>query len=294
MRTWPHASLHLGPPRGCHHDRKAVVGGEGQRLGVQGHLHVAAHVALDDGLGAVVEDGRGHATEVGKGRQVTGPERDEVLARDVAAERVTAVGESHGEAVDVEGAVLGVDHPLVAPVHLGLGPGQHREAPVQVGLLRTDPRAGLGEIHLHALVAVGEAVLGNQALVDHRARETRLLVQPPVDVLGVGLDHLGRVGPPPHRRRRTRGGCGQVLLRGAVVTARLAGDLRPARTSRLQRPQCSNIHPVAERATWKGHPPRVLVGPNTEEDGTFWGPTERGRPTHQPVRGATYQGVRGQ
>ena len=85
------------------------------------------------------------------------------------------VRERHVKAVDLHEAVLGHSHPLVAPVDLGLGSRQHFEAPVQLWCHRTDPWTGLGQVHLHALVAVGKAVVRDQALVDHRAQQARLL-----------------------------------------------------------------------------------------------------------------------
>ena len=148
-------------------------------------------MTLHDGLGSVVKDDRGHATEVTKGRHVARPERDEVLARHEAAERVTAVAERHVKAVDVDRPRGRVDHPLVAPVDLSLRTGQDLEAAVQLGTLGTDPRAGLGHVHLHALVAVTETVLGDETLVDDRPGEVRLTRQPLVDETGVGLDHPG-------------------------------------------------------------------------------------------------------
>ena len=70
---------------------------------------------------------------------------------------------------------------LVAPVDLGLGARDDLEAAVQpgqrvvvaVGEFGGDPRPGLGQEHLDPLVVAGEAVLGDQPLMDHRALQRR-------------------------------------------------------------------------------------------------------------------------
>ena len=106
------------------------MGGEGDGLRVEGDLLAPAHVALHDGLRAIVEDLVGDPAEVGEGADVAPPEAGQVAARHEAAERVTAVAQRHVEAVDVDRARLGLEDALVAPVHLGLGPGEHFEASV--------------------------------------------------------------------------------------------------------------------------------------------------------------------
>jgi hypothetical protein len=133
--------------------------------------------------------------------------------------------------------------PLVAPVDLGLVTGEHLEAPVQVGPRGVDPGAGLLEVKLDALVAPGEAVVLDEALVDHGAREARLFLEPRVDERGEGLDHLGRVGAPRQRRRRRWRVLGQILLHGAPVAAGLAGDVRETRATLTQVLKRSDVHP---------------------------------------------------
>jgi hypothetical protein len=110
-----------------------------------------------------------HATEVSEGAHMTPPETREVLGVDEATEGVTRVRQRHVEAVDA----APLQCPLVAPVDLGLVTGEHLEAPVQVGSRGVDPGAGILKVELDALVAPGEAVVLDEALVDHGARETR-------------------------------------------------------------------------------------------------------------------------
>jgi hypothetical protein len=70
---------------------------------------------------------------------------------------------------------MGQQVTLVAPVNLRLPTGDDLEAAVQtpqrgvVGLLQRggDPRPGLGQEHLDPLVVTGEAVIGDQPLMDH-------------------------------------------------------------------------------------------------------------------------------
>jgi hypothetical protein len=126
-------ALELGPPRRGHHDGEPVVGGKGHGLGVQRHLLVAAHVFAHHRLGAVIDDRRRHPAEVVEGPAVAVPEGDQVLAGDEAGEGVPAEGQRHVEAPHVQRALRPVDEALVAPVHLGLGPGKDLEAAVQLG-----------------------------------------------------------------------------------------------------------------------------------------------------------------
>jgi hypothetical protein len=108
------------------------------------------------------------------------------------------------EAVDVEGALLGLDEPLVAPVHLGLGTGEDLEAPVQLGRSRADPLSRRSHIELHPLIGAGELVVVHQALVDHARLQPRLGLEPAVDDLRPRLDQLLRVPAPGDRGRGGR------------------------------------------------------------------------------------------
>lgn len=116
-------------------------------------------------LGAVVDDGGGHAPEVVERPAVAVPEAGQVLGGDEAGEGVPAEGQRHVEAPDVHRALGGVDKALVAPVDLGLGPGEHLEAAVELGGLGPQPLPGLGHVELQPLVGADEAVVGHQALV---------------------------------------------------------------------------------------------------------------------------------
>ena len=66
-----------------------------------------------------------------EGSPVTLPKGHEVLGGDEAREGVAAVTERHVKAVDLHETMRGRPHPLVAPVDLGLGTGQHLTTPVQ-------------------------------------------------------------------------------------------------------------------------------------------------------------------
>lgn len=193
------------------------------------HRISPADVTADDGLGAVVEDGGRHAAEVGKGADMTTPEGGEVLARHEAGERVARVGEGHVEAVDVLGAGQGLDHPFIAPIHLGLGSGQHLETAVKLGWSRADALPGLAHVELHPLVGALVAVVATQAVEDHGRLQLRLPFKHLVDHRGKGVDKAG-LGLAHHSGRP--GTCIglQILLHGTPIVTGLAGDLRPTRT----------------------------------------------------------------
>ncbi len=226
-----HPALELGTPGWGHDDAKAVVGGEGDGLGVQRHLGVAPHVLAHHRLGPVIDDGGRHPTEVVEGPTVAVPEGDQILGGDKAGERVPAEAQGHVEAPDVHRTVGRVEDALVAPVHLGLGPGQHLEAPVQLGRGRPQPLPGLGHVQLRSLVGATEPVVGHQALVDRGGLQPPFLGQPGVDQGGVGVDHLLPRRPAGGHRRRSIWGVGrEVLLHRPPVVAGLPGDLRPGGT----------------------------------------------------------------
>jgi hypothetical protein len=212
---------------------------------VQRHVLVAAHVLADHRLGPVVHDRGGDALKVVEGATVAVPERHEILGGDEAAERVPAVGQRHVEAPHVGGPVLRLDEALVPPVDLRLGAREHLEAPVQVGRLGPQPLPGLGHVELGALVGAAEAVLGDEALVDHRGPQAAVLGQHGVDERLVVVDQLPLVGAAGGRRRRPAGGVGrQVLLHRPPVVAGLPGDLRPGGTGLSQSAIGAQIHPL--------------------------------------------------
>ena len=92
----------------------------------------------------------------------------------------------HVERVDLRDADLGEQVALVAPVDLGLRTRDDLEPAVQpaqrvlvpVSEFGGDPRPGLGQEHLDPLVVAGEAVLGDQPLMDHRALDPQIGPQP--------------------------------------------------------------------------------------------------------------------
>jgi hypothetical protein len=164
------AALGLGSIRGGQPDREVVVAGERDRLGVQRRLLPAADVAAHHRLGPVIDDHRGHAAEVGERPPMAVPERTQVLGGGEAAERIAGIRQGHVEARHPQRPGRGGDLALVAPVDLGLSPSQDLKAPVEAG--RLGRRLGqaspvLPDIDLDALVVAGEAMLGDQPLMDH-------------------------------------------------------------------------------------------------------------------------------
>lgn len=102
---------------------------------------------------------------------------------------------------------------LVAPVDLGLGTGDDLKPAVQpsqrvlitLGELGGDQWPSLDDEHLGALVVAGEAVLGDQPLVDHGSLQPDVGTQPRLDHPDERGDQL-RLGASPRRRRgRDRG-----------------------------------------------------------------------------------------
>jgi hypothetical protein len=81
---------------------------------------------------------------------------------------------------------MGEQVALLTPIDLSLGAGHYLEAAVQpaqpvlitVGEFDRDPRPGLGQEHLDPLVVAGEAMLGDQPFMDHRALDGRVGAQP--------------------------------------------------------------------------------------------------------------------
>lgn len=91
---------------------------------------------------------------------------------------------------------MGQQVALVAPVNLRLRTRDHLEAAVQtpqrvvVGLGQRggDPRPGLGQEHLDSLVVTGEAVIGDQPLMDHGPFQGQIGSQPRLNPLHKRLD----------------------------------------------------------------------------------------------------------
>lgn len=188
-------------------------------------------MSFDHGLGAVIKDGGRDAAEVGKGPDVTSPESGEVLASHKAGEGVAGVGEGHVEAVDVLGTGQGLDHPFVAPVHLGLGAGQDLVVAVKLRQLGGDAFPGISNVELHPLVGSGVALVAAQAVIHHRRLELGLEREHLVDDRRPRLDEAGLMFA--SDGRGSAGGVGlEVLLDGAPVVACLPGDLRPTGAGR--------------------------------------------------------------
>lgn len=127
--------------------------------------------------------------------------------------------------------------------NLGPGAGQNPIAPVQVRRDGVHPSPGLGQVHLHELVAVGEAVTFDHALVDHGAAQAWLAPQSLVDEICVVRDHLLRVRSDRTPRRACWCPRVQKSSHGAPVAPDLADYLGPAHARRPQAPETSHIQP---------------------------------------------------
>jgi hypothetical protein len=241
-----------GPVGGEHVEAKPVMLGERRGLGMDRDRPARGDVAADHGLGAVIDDRAGHSAEVGEGTAVAIPERGHVHRGGEAGERVTRVGQRHVERIHTGDPDMGQHRALIAPVDLPLGAGDHLESAVQSaqrvvlggGQLRGDPRAGLSEEHLDTLIRAGEAMLGDQPLVDHRALQRDLGAQPGFDQLHERADLAG-LGADPRRSRRGRRRriSGQVLLHRPPIDPALAGDLGIGGARCMQRAETTDIHP---------------------------------------------------
>ena len=295
-----HPSLGLGSIRGGQPNREVVVAGEGQRLGMQRGGLAAAHMAADDRLGSVIDDRGRHPAEVGERPPVTVPEAAQVLGGDIAAERVPRIRQGHVEAVGVQRPGRGLELTLVAPVDLGLGPGQDLKAPVEAGRLGLSlDQAGpvLPHIDLDPLIVTVQAVLVDQPLPDHAGLQPRLPAQPGIDQVRVRVG-LPWARSPLGRRRRARARLGrQIALDGAPVITGLPGNLGPGRPGLGQRLEGTQFHPLLLRedhelpssgsADWS-----LPTGgwPSRQANGS----AHLRRPTRQAVRQTTCEGVRGQ
>lgn len=233
-------ALPLGTSGGEHVDGVAVVLGERRRLRMQRHRPARGDVAAHHGLGAVIDDAARHPTEMGERPQMAAEERAQVQAGGETAERVPGVGQHHVERVDItDPQRLGERSGFGAPVDLRLRPRRGLEPAVQrpAGLsqpeLGADPRPGRGDIHLDPLIGTGEPVLGDEALMDHRAPQPDISGQPRIHHRRKMLDHP-RLGTHPRRRGRRPTRTTQVLLHRPRVTPDLRGDLLQRRPSLVQ------------------------------------------------------------
>jgi hypothetical protein len=145
------------------------------------------------------------------------------------------------ERVDLRHTLLEQDAGFIAPVDLGLRPGddlepamQPRQPTIGVGLT-SQALTRVGDVELDPLVVPVEAVLGDQPLMDHTRAQPRVGGQPSVDHRCDPVD-LACHGAAPRRRGRWPGrGVGrQVLLDGAPVQADLIGDLCPGHAGGTQ------------------------------------------------------------
>jgi hypothetical protein len=140
------------------------------------------------------------------------------------------------ERVDLRHTLLEQDLAFVAPVDLGLRPGDDLKPPMQPGqsvvivAVPGEALTCLRHVELDPLVVAGEPVLGDQPLMDHAGLESGVGGQPGVDHRRDRVDLAGHAALPRRRGRRTGRGVGrQVLLHRAPVQADLVGDLAPGR-----------------------------------------------------------------
>jgi hypothetical protein len=227
-----HPPLGLGPVGSGQPDREVVVAGERDRLGVQRGGLPAAHVAAHHRLGPVIHDHRWHPAEVGERPPVAVPERAQVLGGGEAAVRIAGIRQGHVKTRHRQRPGRGLDLAFVAPVGLGLGPGEDLEAAVEPGRLGVGVGQAspvLPDIDLDPLVVAGEAMLGDQPLPDHAGLELRLRPQPGVDQMGVWVGLAGAGSPPDRCRQPGRRVGRQIPLDRPPVVAGLSGDLGPGR-----------------------------------------------------------------
>src|SRR6476619_5046055 len=88
-------------------------------------------MTLEDRLGAVVDDAARDTAEVGQRPAVAVEERAQILAGREAAERIPRIRQRHMERVDLHDPLLEQDGAFVAPVDLGLRPGDDLEPTMQ-------------------------------------------------------------------------------------------------------------------------------------------------------------------
>jgi hypothetical protein len=141
---------------------------------------------------------------------------------------------------------------LVAPVDLSLRTRDDLEPAVQtrqrvvvtISELGSDPRPSISEEHLDPLIITGEAVLGDQPLMDHRALQRQIGPQPRLDPLHERINQpwLGT------RSRRCGRGDGGARPRPdtygpSANPAALTADLDERSACLVQSAETTNVHP---------------------------------------------------
>ena len=148
------------------------------------------------------------------------------------------------EGVDGRNTDMAEQIALLAPIDLGLHARHHLEAAMQPGQpvvlavaeLGSNPRSGLDQEHLDPLIVAGEAVLGDQPLIDHR----------PLQVDGVAQPRLHQRNERGDQQRlRALPGAGAA---GGTEAASSAKYLRTVRQSQPHsRPISANVAPASCR-----------------------------------------------
>ena len=170
---------------------------------------------------------------------------------------------------------MGQQVALIAPVDLSLRTRDDLEPAVQtaqrvlvpVSEFGGDPRPGFGQEHLDPLVVAGEAVLGDQPLMDHRALDPQIGPQPRLHQRDERGDQQRLRADPRRAGRRNRGSIlGQILTNRAPITAALTADLSERGARSMQGAETTNVHPGLriqdhEQVTLRA---RLLGGGRTE------------------------------
>jgi hypothetical protein len=189
---------------------------------------------------------------MGEPSPVAVPERREIHAGGETAKRVPRMAEDHVERVHSRDADMGEQITLITPVDLSLRARDDLEPAMQtaqrvvvgLGQLGGDPRPGFGQEHLDPLVMAGEAVLGDQPLMDHRAFDPQIRTQPPLHQRDERGDQQ-RLRPSPRRAFRRDRHCvlGQILTDRPPITAALPADLSKRGACHVQGAETTNVHP---------------------------------------------------
>jgi hypothetical protein len=139
------------------------------------------------------------------------------------------------EGVEVRDTGLAEQVALFAPVDLRLSAGRHLEGAMQpaqpvliaVGEFGGDPRPCLGQEDLDALVVAGEAVLGDQPLMNHGGLQRRVGTQPRLHQRIKRGDQQRLAARPPGAGLTVGRGrvLSQIPTNRAPVTAALTADL---------------------------------------------------------------------
>jgi len=257
----------------------------------QRHRPPRRDVPAHDGLRPVIDQRARHPTEMGERPPVAGEERGLVHRGGETAERVPRVGQHQMEGVHRPAVTEQV--PLLTPIHLPLRAGRHLEPAVQPAQrvlipapeLSSDPRPRLRQEHLHPLIGPGEAVLGDQPLMDHAALQHHVRPQP-------GLHHRHqrinqpRLGALPRRRRQrpTRRVDRQVLLHRLPVMPGLPGDLRHAHSRVPQDTEPSNVHPLLRIEDHANRSPFGLIRLAADKTARVITTRADMNPTHRALR----------